>query len=305
VTATPDLLEAFLDDIVANPHDPSLWLILADWLDERDDPRAELVRLTWSLQHEPGRGFAQRQRRVQQLLAGGMVSIVPRRMLPPDFEFAWIPPGSFRMGSPPKEPRRERGERRRPVTIPRGFWMGVYPVTQGQWEAVMGDNPSAHSRGKSGARLTEVSEDELTRFPVESVPWPNAQRFCAKLAERVGQPIRLPTEEEWEYACRAGTTTSFSFGDDPKQYHEFALFSETGDPFDTHPDVVGRRKPNAWGLYDMHGNVCEWSDGHSRGFVRGGTYHFVWWHCRSAARAPRASTEGHSDTGFRICFNPA
>src|SRR5262245_45202974 len=120
--AETDLLQAFLDDVVANPHDPSLWLILADWLDEHDRPGGELVRPSWSLRHQPGRGFARRQARVQQLLAEGVLPVVPRRTLRPDFEFAWIPPGSFRMGSPPSERRRVSDEPRHLVTLTRGFW---------------------------------------------------------------------------------------------------------------------------------------------------------------------------------------
>jgi uncharacterized protein (TIGR02996 family) len=319
--AEPDLLQAFLDDLVANPNDPELWLILADWLDERGDPRAELVRLSWSLLHDKSRGFSQRQARVQELLAGGLLPVVPRRTLAPDFEFAWCPPGSFLMGSPPSEPRRSRDEHRHTVTLSRGFWMGVCPVTQGQWRTVMGDNPSAFSRANRPERIEEVSDADLERFPVEKVSWNAAVDFCGRLGRSVGQPIRLPTEAEWEYACRAGTTTAFSFGDDPKLHDDYAVFSETGNPKDTRPDVVGRRKPNAFGLYDVHGNVCEFvqechndyrkhatvdprgpSEGPGR-VVRGGTFHFVWWHCRSAARVGRGDS-ATSDTGFRVCFTP-
>src|SRR5262249_23679726 len=108
------------------------------------------------------------------------------------------------------------------------------------------------------SRVVGVADDQLERFPVESITWDAVQDFCARLGGRTGQPIRLPTEAEWEYACRAGTTTSFSFGDDPSRLHEYAVYSTTGRAGEMRPDVVGRRKPNAFGLYDVHGNVCEW-----------------------------------------------
>jgi uncharacterized protein (TIGR02996 family) len=309
VTAGPDLLRAFLDDVVAHPLDPSPWLALADWLDEQGDARGELVRLTWSLRHEPGRGFARRQRRVQQLIAEGVTPVVPRRTLPPDFEFAWVPPGSFLMGSPPGDRHRYDDETRRRVDVVRGFWVGVYPVTQGQWRALMGDNPSYHQRATGRARrlVADFSDAQLDRFPVENVSWHKAIQFCNLLARRTGQPVRLPSEAEWEHACRAGTTTAFCFGNDHARLHEYAVFSLTGEPYATCPDVVGRRKPNAWGLFDVHGNVNEWcSDamGADHRAARGGAYHFVWRVCRSATRISR-SPAGASDVGFRLCFPTA
>jgi hypothetical protein len=131
--------------------------------------------------------------------------------------------------------------------LTKGFWLGVTPVTQGQWEAVMGDNPSS------------VKGDDR---PVEMVGWLWCQRFCQKLASR-DKHYRLPTEAEWEYACRAGTTTPFYFGGTISTdqanycgYHAYTMGKE--GVFRNQTTPVGRFPPNAWGLFDMHGNVAEW-----------------------------------------------
>src|SRR5262249_9745907 len=124
------------------------------------------------------------------------------------------------------------------VTL-RAFYLGIYPVTQAQWDAVMASNPS-HFKGPDR--------------PVESVPWDDCEAFCRKLTELTGHLCRLPTEAEWEYACRAGTTTAYSFGDKAKLGEHGWYEANSGGQ--TQP--VGKQKPNAWGLYDMHGNVWEW-----------------------------------------------
>ena len=118
--------------------------------------------------------------------------------------------------------------------------MGKYVVTQEQYEKVMGANPS-HFKG--------------AKNPVEKVSWDDAQDFCKKLSATSGKTVRLPTEAEWEYACRAGSTTAYCFGDSENGLAEYAWYSSNSDG-KTHP--VGEKKPNAWGLYDMHGNVWEW-----------------------------------------------
>jgi formylglycine-generating enzyme required for sulfatase activity len=154
-------------------------------------------------------------------------------------EFVLIPAGTFKMGS-------DTGDQdERPVhqvTISKAFYMGKYEVTQGQWQTVMGTNPSA-------------SPGDANR-PVEQVSWNEAQTFLSKLNAMEGvQLYRLPTEAEWEYAARAGSTTIYGFGNDPKQLGEYAWYrSNSGHR--THP--VGQKRPNAWGLYDVLGNVWEW-----------------------------------------------
>lgn len=155
-------------------------------------------------------------------------------------KLAWIHPGSFLIGSPENEVGRFSDEVQHKVKIPFGFYMGIYPVTQAEWLKVMGNNPS-HFKGDN--------------LPVENVSWHDCQEFCKKLSEMEGIDYTLPSEAQWEYTCRAGTTTAYYFGDDPSQLKDYAWFNNNSDNT-THE--VGKKLPNAWGLYDMHGNVWEW-----------------------------------------------
>ncbi len=168
-------------------------------------------------------------------------------------DLVWIPPGKFMMGSPETEAERSDDETQHRVTISSGFWMGKYEVTQEQYERISGKNPS-HFKGPD--------------LPVEEVSWDDAQKFCRKLQgslprEPAGKTVRLPTEAEWEYACRAGTTTPFHYGDslDSSMANFDCNFPYGGGLKGEDRDrttIVGSFQPNAWGLYDMHGNVWEW-----------------------------------------------
>jgi formylglycine-generating enzyme required for sulfatase activity len=162
-----------------------------------------------------------------------------------NLDMLWCKPGTFMMGSPKDEKDREEDETQHKVTLTKGFYLGKHEVTQAQWEKVMGSNPS-HFKGAT--------------LPVEKVSWDEAIKFCEKLTQTEkeagrlpeGWTYTLPTEAQWEYACRAGTTTVYFFGDEitPKQ----ANYDENVDkttPVDTYP-------ANAWGFHDMHGNVWEW-----------------------------------------------
>jgi len=159
-------------------------------------------------------------------------------------ELVLIPAGKFVMGSPASEVRRRTNETQHEVTLTKAFYMGKYEVTQEQWESVMGNNPSSRTKGaKLGAKL-----------PVTDVSWNDCQGFIKKLNASTKGGYRLPTESEWEYSCRAGTTTAYSFGG-----------KITPKDANIHIDganikAVGRYKPNAFGLYDMHGNVAEWCE---------------------------------------------
>ncbi len=164
-------------------------------------------------------------------------------------EFMKVPAGEFKMGSPSDESGRDDDEGPvHKVTIEDPYYLGIYEVTQEQWSEVMGSNPS------------KFKGDDL---PVEKVSWNDVQEFIEKLNEKEGtNKYRLPSEAEWEYACRAGTTTGYYFGDDELKLKDYAWYRDNSKGFlglksaATHP--VGQKKPNPWGLYDMYGNVWEW-----------------------------------------------
>lgn len=219
-------------------------------------------------------------------------------------ELVWIPAGTFVMGSPENEQDREEDEGpQQEVTLSTGFRMGKYEVTQEQWAAVMENNPSGFKGRKN---------------PVERVSWNDCQEFIKRLCEKIGaKGFRLPTEAEWEYACRAGSKTSYNFGDDRNQLENYAWYDGNSGS-STHP--VGHKKPNAWGLYDMHGNVWEWcqdpwhedyqgapadgsvweAGGSSFRVVRGGSWYYTPADCRAAHRARFASIIRDLSIGFRV-----
>jgi formylglycine-generating enzyme required for sulfatase activity len=153
-------------------------------------------------------------------------------------EMVLIQPGTFVMGSEKGEDD-EKPVRR--VTLTKPFYIGKFEVTQQQWREVMGENPSKFVGPTN---------------PVDNVSWDDCQEFLRVLSEKIPkQAFKLPTEAQWEYACRAGSATAYTFGDDAANLAEYAWYKINSDGA-THP--VGQKKPNAWGLFDMHGNVCEW-----------------------------------------------
>jgi formylglycine-generating enzyme len=175
-------------------------------------------------------------------------------------KLCWCPPGRFTMGSPRGEPERRPGEDQVEVTLTKGFWMGKYEATQGQWKRVMDKLP-----GELTAELPEGDD-----YPVGNVNFAEVEAFCAKLTE-LGRKsgdlpkdweFRLPTEAQWEYACRAGTTTATAFGDrlGSKQANVKNKPYNGGEEGPTLGKAakVGSYLPNAWGLHDMHGNTVEW-----------------------------------------------
>jgi formylglycine-generating enzyme required for sulfatase activity len=213
-------------------------------------------------------------------------------------EMVWCPPGTFMMGSPASEilyDRAKEDEVQHQVTLTKGFWMAKTEVTQEQWISVMGYNPSLHKSEK---------------LPVEQVSWEDCMEFCQKTG------LDLPTEAEWEYACRAGTAGPYAGNG---TLEDMAWYSGNSELV-TH--TVGQKRPNAWGLYDMHGNVWEWcadwyddypsdpetdptgaGSGYNR-VLRGGSY----WHdassCRSALRRRRYPDSRDGFNGFRPVARP-
>jgi formylglycine-generating enzyme len=242
-------------------------------------------------------------------------------------KLCWCPPGSFTMGSPPGEPERRPDETRVEVTLTRGFWAGKYEVTQGDWKRVVGTLP-----GKPTAELPEGDD-----YPVGNVNFAGAEAFCRKLTESArrsgelpeGWEFRLPTEAQWEYACRAGTTTATAFGDSLSSGQANFL----GKPYnggESGPSPgkaarVGSYAPNAWGIHDMHGNTFEWCrdwyhpklpggddpdlssargsrnrDGSHSRVRRGGAWTDDGWPCRSAFRLRFEPDRRYDHIGFRV-----
>ena len=216
-------------------------------------------------------------------------------------DMIWCAPGKFMMGSPKAEIGRFDDEPLHEVTLTKGFWLGKYEVTQAQWQSVMGLNPSRF-KGPN--------------MPVENVAWEDCQIFINKVNSVLGGAARFPTEAEWEYACRAGSNAPVSGSG---KLSEMAWYDENSD---SHTHEVGANLPNAWGFYDMHGNVLEWcSDWFSQHhgmksvnpkgppngsfkILRGGCWFFYANDCRSAYRLKRDPCIRNSIYGFRLaCSN--
>jgi formylglycine-generating enzyme required for sulfatase activity len=187
----------------------------------------------------------------------------------------FIPPGTFRMGSSTNEVDRylDQESPQTAVTISRGFWLGKYEVTQREYLALMGHNPSFFTTNDVNGNAIPP---DLNR-PVEQVSWFEATNYCGRLTEReraagriaANSAYRLPTEAEWEYACRGWTSMRFSYGEDPGYTNltDYAWYNENSGGM-THP--VGRKLPNPWGLYDMHGHVLEWCQDWFADYLPGG-----------------------------------
>jgi formylglycine-generating enzyme required for sulfatase activity len=228
-----------------------------------------------------------------------------------------IPAGSFKMGTPESEKESLNSERpQREVTL-NTFCMGRYPITQEQWRVV--------------ATLPQINQElnpDPSKFkgdkrPVETVSWLDAMEFCRRLSKHTRREYRLPSEAEWEYACRAGTTTAYSFGENAAELGEYAWYSDNSES-QTHP--VGEKQPNGFGLYDMHGNVWEWcaDDWHdsykgapkdgsvwikddknyeapeTSNLLRGGSWYISARLCRSACRLNFDARSQDDHVGFRV-----
>ncbi len=340
-------LDALLGGIVSEPLEETRWLVLADWLEENDDVRrGELLGLHRKLlatccapEAQPerksrlnrvvnvSRGASATRRphpdrkawqaRVVELIADGVRPCVPQETLQlpggVSMTFSFIPPGSFLMGGTVSDDEKPIHK----VTLTKGFFLGVHPVTQLQWAAVMGNNPR-YFKGENR--------------PVERVSWDDCQEFCEKLGSKQesGLKVGLPTEAEWEWACRAGTTTDYHFGvvlnTDLANYNELNWACGNPSPKGKYGDEtteVGLFPCNTWGLFDLHGNVWEWcQDVYDEDYYqssppqdpigttnqddihvfRGGSCNMHRGYCRAAARWWRGAKLSESFLGFRVCF---
>lgn len=246
-------------------------------------------------------------------------------------ELVWCPPGAFNMGSPTNEIGRATDERLHPVRLSHGFWMAKYPTTQREWRLVMGSNPSWFKDNENLSEELRNKQSDNPAFdkpdyPVEHVSWFDCSNFLEKASALAGCLLRFPTEAEWEYACRAGSSDAYCWGwalngDWANVDGRHPCASEIEGPFLEHPSPVGSYPPNAWGLYDMHGNVFEWTQdfygeypdtavldpkGPPRGatkVVRGGNWCNFAKAARSAARHRAIPSAHNARTGFRFCMD--
>lgn len=238
-------------------------------------------------------------------------------------KFRWCPSGKFTMGSPESDPERHPNENQVEVTLSKGIWLGQFEVTQAEYESVMGENPSFFNQRKLNA--------ESSRHPVEKVSWEDAAEFCRELTTQernagrlpVGWEYTLPTEAQWEYACRAGTTSRFSFGNDESRLSDYGwwggLKGDGNAQTERYTHSVGLKKPNAWNLHDMHGNVLEWcrdwytpklpggtdpesTDETNKRVLRSGCWVIPAWMCRSASRIGVTPADQSGTSGFRVAL---
>jgi formylglycine-generating enzyme required for sulfatase activity len=236
-------------------------------------------------------------------------------------KFVWIPPGKFEMGSPPNEPVRYDNESQVWVILTKGFWLAQHEVTQSEWKSVKRNMPWS---GKQNIQ-------EGDNYPATFVNWPDAIAFCKKLTDTEHEAGRLaakwaytlPTEAQWEYACRAGKESIFSFGDDPSVLSRYAwwggLVGRGSATNETYAHLVAQKAPNEWGLHDMHGNVWEWCrdryadhlsagpdpEGPKEGayrVYRGGSWSDSAGYCRTARRGGDEPESRLDNLGFRLAI---
>ncbi len=272
----------------------------------------------------------------------------------PHLTLLWISPGRFWMGSPESEPERRDSEGPQHLVQLQGFFMSQTPITQAQWREVAGwkegpgeqwgrelklDPSSFQSKGEKANKVVRQLEGESNNdhYPVENVSWLDAMEFCNRLSQRTGRTYALPSEAQWEYACRAGTTTPFHFGDtiSPELANYRGDFAYADGPqgvYRKQTTPVGMFPANAWGLYDMHGNVLEWcqdewheshegapTDGRAwvdvaegekskelakTKLLRGGSWNNIPRSCRSAYRNHYQPDYADLNVGFRVVCLP-
>ena len=323
-------------ELLARPNDPGPRLVYADWLEERGDLRAEVVRLLNDVLRFECENRRGKEERLRALAADRIVWPGPIYTNSVGMELVWIPAGEFVMGGDltperleqitgveSKNFRREHPQRQVRLTHP--FYIGRAVVTQGE-RSLLSKQSHRSYFSSSGFGHDFVREVDTSRLPLESISWNQAVRLCRRLTklDREAKILpksweyRLPTEAQWEYACRAGTMTAFSFGATLPP-----SVANTGNPMG--PTTVPETYPsNPFGLFDMHGNVLEWCQdwfrspylptspvddpvgvqGGKTKVLRGGCYSDADWWARSAARHHAAPDERTSAGGLRVCLSP-
>ncbi len=279
---------AFRQDCLNHVQDETPWLVFADWLEEDD-------QLTLA--------SAYRQRRICNSLGTRMVL---------------VPAGSFWMGGGGGKPGQKQ------VTLDSDFYLGVYPVTQEQWQSLMGTNPSWFARTGGQDDVQSIADSDLKQFPVEQVSWDDAQEFLQRLNAREKNSewvYRLPTEAEWEYSCRGGASSreecSFHFyldrpsndlsSDQANFGGNYPAGSAPKGPYLMRTTKVGSYQPNRLGIFDLHGNVWEWTSsqqGSDRVF-RGGCWVNPGSNCTAAYRNWDEPGFRDGDVGFRLLAVPS
>ncbi len=247
----------FLEAIEAEPANAVPRLVYADWLDNQGDPRGELLRIQEELRHLNVPRRAEKEARMHELLNEGVEPLMVTRTNSIGMQEVLIFPGEFLMGSPANEEGQLDNENQVEVRLTQGFWLGKYTVKQAEWQQIIGNRPWEE---KDYVR-------DAPDCPVTFVSWEDAMDFCRRLTEKARLSGRLPdewkytlpTEAQWEYACRCGTTTAYSFGDDSSKLGDYVWFADNADDVgEEYPHAVGTKAPNPWELSDLHGNVGEW-----------------------------------------------
>jgi formylglycine-generating enzyme required for sulfatase activity len=250
----------------------------------------------------------------------------------PSLTMLWIPPGRFWMGSPPSEPERRESEGPQHLVQLQGFFLAQTPITQLQWRTVARWKPGKGEPAWQRRLNLNPSRYKGDQRPVDQVSWNDATEFCRRLSERTGRTYTLPSEAQWEYACRAGTTTPFHFGATiSKELANYDGRQAYGDgpvgEYRQQTTDVARFPANAWGLHDMHGNVWEWCADHWHAsyvgapedgrpwleeiapegkelLLRGGSWFLFPRDCRSAYRSWDPPDSRGNGGGFRVCCLP-
>ena len=312
-----DTIRGFWQELEVDTSALDVWRIYCDYLQEVEHDQAETTRL-W-VEDRYSKISTESQQRLRANLKQGLRPLLPRRTNSIGTELVLVPKGTFWMSEDDENAQKQ-------AVIARDFYMAIYPVTQGEWEAVMGDNPSFFSRSGGGAGdVKDISDEGLLRFPVEKVSWDEVQEFLKRLnkrEEKSGLLFRLPIGSEWEYGCRSGLTSkqdcSFDFylseptndlSSDQANFHgNYPAGQATKSKYLERPTVVGSYEPNGLSIYDMHGNMCEWcQDWYEEGsfrVVRGGSWGDYGQSCRAANRLWSGPSRRVNFLGFRLACSP-